>query len=158
MGLFSFSDGETDSERLRDSTTQLGFGWWRQEFYPGPSHVLSASPSFLLGLGGSHRPGNVVSWPQVTQISLRSHIGVVPQDTVLFNDTIANNIRYGRITAGNDEVEAAAKAAGIHDAILAFLEGELPWPRFALGCYSLCPVPSLPRLVWSQKPSLSCVT
>nr|KAF6495738.1 hypothetical protein HJG63_010130 [Rousettus aegyptiacus] len=60
---------------------------------------------------------------QVTQISLRSHIGVVPQDTVLFNDTIANNIRYGCITAGNDEVEAAAKAAGIHDAILAFPEG-----------------------------------
>lgn len=60
---------------------------------------------------------------QVTQISLRSHIGVVPQDTVLFNDTIANNIRYGRITAGNDEVEAAAKAAGIHEAILAFPEG-----------------------------------
>ncbi|XP_036872184.2 ATP-binding cassette sub-family B member 6 isoform X2 [Manis javanica] len=60
---------------------------------------------------------------QVTQISLRSHIGVVPQDTVLFNDTIANNIRYGRITAGNDEVEAAAQASGIHDAIMAFPEG-----------------------------------
>ncbi|XP_037011376.2 ATP-binding cassette sub-family B member 6 [Artibeus jamaicensis] len=60
---------------------------------------------------------------QVTQISLRSHIGVVPQDTVLFNDTIANNIRYGRITAGNDEVEAAAKAAGIHDTIMHFPEG-----------------------------------
>ncbi|KAF6112496.1 ATP binding cassette subfamily B member 6 (Langereis blood group) [Phyllostomus discolor] len=60
---------------------------------------------------------------QVTQISLRSHIGVVPQDTVLFNDTIANNIRYGRVTAGNDEVEAAAKAAGIHDSIMGFPEG-----------------------------------
>ncbi|XP_049744204.1 ATP-binding cassette sub-family B member 6 [Elephas maximus indicus] len=60
---------------------------------------------------------------QVTQISLRSHIGVVPQDTVLFNDTIANNIRYGRITASNDEVEAAAQAAGIHDSILNFPEG-----------------------------------
>ncbi|XP_017390707.1 ATP-binding cassette sub-family B member 6, mitochondrial isoform X1 [Cebus imitator] len=60
---------------------------------------------------------------QVTQVSLRSHIGVVPQDTVLFNDTIANNIRYGRVTAGDDEVEAAAQAAGIHDAIMAFPEG-----------------------------------
>ncbi|XP_057601583.1 ATP-binding cassette sub-family B member 6 isoform X1 [Hippopotamus amphibius kiboko] len=60
---------------------------------------------------------------QVTQISLRSHIGVVPQDTVLFNDTIANNIRYGRVTAGNDEVKAAAQAAGIHDTIMAFPEG-----------------------------------
>uniref|UniRef100_A0A8C6AZ08 ATP-binding cassette sub-family B member 6 n=1 Tax=Monodon monoceros TaxID=40151 RepID=A0A8C6AZ08_MONMO len=60
---------------------------------------------------------------QVTQVSLRSRIGVVPQDTVLFNDTIANNIRYGRITAGNDEVKAAAQAAGIHDTIMAFPEG-----------------------------------
>jgi ABC-type transport system involved in Fe-S cluster assembly fused permease/ATPase subunit len=63
-------------------------------------------------------------WPQVTQLSLRSHIGVVPQDTVLFNDTIANNIRYGRVTARNNEVEAAAQAAGIHDAIMSFPEGE----------------------------------
>ncbi|KAI6053775.1 ATP-binding cassette sub-family B member 6 [Marmota monax] len=60
---------------------------------------------------------------QVTQTSLRSHIGVVPQDTVLFNDTIANNIRYGRVTAENNEVEAAAQAAGIHDAIMTFPEG-----------------------------------
>ncbi|XP_045723906.1 ATP-binding cassette sub-family B member 6 isoform X2 [Mirounga angustirostris] len=60
---------------------------------------------------------------QVTQISLRSHIGVVPQDTVLFNDTIANNIRYGRLTAGDEEVVAAAQAAGIHEAILTFPEG-----------------------------------
>lgn len=100
----------------------------------------------------------MVSWPQVTQISLRSHIGVVPQDTVLFNDTIANNIRYGRITAGNDEVEAAAKAAGIHDAIVAFPEGELPWPFCPGLLLPLSSVPSLPCLIWSQKPSLSCVT
>ncbi|KAM6178687.1 ATP-binding cassette sub-family B member 6 isoform 1-T1 [Rhynchocyon petersi] len=60
---------------------------------------------------------------QVTQNSLRARIGVVPQDTVLFNDTIANNIRYGCITARDDEVEAAARAAGIHDSILAFPEG-----------------------------------
>lgn len=73
----------------------------------------------------------MVCRPQVTQNSLRSHIGVVPQDTVLFNDTIANNIRYGRITADSDEVEAAAKAAGIHDAILGFPEGELLCGRHA---------------------------
>ncbi|XP_027446561.1 ATP-binding cassette sub-family B member 6, mitochondrial isoform X3 [Zalophus californianus] len=60
---------------------------------------------------------------QVTQISLRSHIGVVPQDTVLFNDTIADNIRYGRLTAGDEEVVAAAQAAGIHEAIMTFPEG-----------------------------------
>lgn len=99
----------------------------------------------------------MVSWPQVTQISLRSHIGVVPQDTVLFNDTIANNIRYGRVTAGDDEVESAAKAAGIHDAIMGFPEGELPWPGSAL-LLSLTSVLSLSCLICSQKPRLLCVT
>lgn len=93
----------------------------------------------------------------MTQISLRSHIGVVPQDTVLFNDTIANNIRYGCITAGNDEVEAAAKAAGIHDAILAFPEGERPLSSLIL-LLPLTSVPSLPDPIWSQKPSVSRVT
>jgi ABC-type transport system involved in Fe-S cluster assembly fused permease/ATPase subunit len=49
----------------------------------------------------------------VTQKSLRETIGVVPQDTVLFNDTIAYNIRYGRLDASEDEVIAAAKLAQI---------------------------------------------
>lgn len=63
--------------------------------------------------------------PQVKQRSLRAHIGVVPQDTVLFNDTIQNNIRYGRITANDQEVEEAALAADIHDKIMAFPEGSI---------------------------------
>lgn len=62
--------------------------------------------------------------PQVKQASLRAHIGVVPQDTVLFNDTIANNIRYGRILATDEEVQEAARAADIHDRILSFPDGE----------------------------------
>ncbi|HUS55923.1 MAG TPA: ABC transporter ATP-binding protein/permease [Thermohalobaculum sp.] len=53
----------------------------------------------------------------MTQASLRAAIGVVPQDTVLFNDTIGYNIAYGRDGAGHDEVIAAAKAAQIHDFI-----------------------------------------
>lgn len=68
------------------------------------------------------------SWlvsPQVKQTSLRAHIGVVPQDTVLFNDTIQNNIRYGRITASDREVEEAAIAADIHEKIVAFPDGNL---------------------------------
>ncbi|KAE8581402.1 hypothetical protein XENTR_v10024777 [Xenopus tropicalis] len=59
----------------------------------------------------------------VRQESLRSHIGVVPQDTVLFNDTIRNNIRYGRVSATDDEVEEAAAAADIHERILSFRDG-----------------------------------
>ena len=50
----------------------------------------------------------------VTQHSLRQAIGIVPQDTVLFNDTIEYNIAYGRTTALRSEVEAAAQAAHIH--------------------------------------------
>ncbi|MEO1265481.1 MAG: ABC transporter ATP-binding protein/permease, partial [Pseudomonadota bacterium] len=53
----------------------------------------------------------------VTQESLREAIGVVPQDTVLFNDTIRYNVRYGRPEASDDEVEAAAKLAQIDDFI-----------------------------------------
>ncbi len=51
---------------------------------------------------------------QVTQKSLRAAIGIVPQDTVLFNDTVEYNIAYGRPGAGRAEVEAAAQAAHIH--------------------------------------------
>ncbi|MDG4648775.1 ABC transporter ATP-binding protein/permease [Roseibacterium sp. SDUM158017] len=54
----------------------------------------------------------------VTQESLHARIGVVPQDTVLFNDTIRYNIAYGRPEATEAEVEAAARAAKIHDFIL----------------------------------------
>ncbi|GAB7527032.1 ABCB family ABC transporter ATP-binding protein/permease [Paraburkholderia sp. 2C] len=53
----------------------------------------------------------------VTQDSLRAAIGIVPQDTVLFNDTIYYNIAYGRPEASRDEVIAAARAAHIHDFI-----------------------------------------
>jgi ABC-type transport system involved in Fe-S cluster assembly fused permease/ATPase subunit len=53
----------------------------------------------------------------ITQSSLRRVIGMVPQDCVLFNDTIRYNIRYGRIDATDAEVEEAAKAASIHETI-----------------------------------------
>ncbi len=53
----------------------------------------------------------------VTQSSLRASIGIVPQDTVLFNDTVAYNIAYGRPGASQADVEGAAKAAHIHDFI-----------------------------------------
>jgi ATP-binding cassette subfamily B protein len=59
----------------------------------------------------------------VTQASLRAQIGMVPQDTVLFNDTIAYNIEYGRPGARQDEVEAAANAAQIGKFIASLPKG-----------------------------------
>jgi ABC-type polar amino acid transport system ATPase subunit len=72
-------------------------------------------------------------WPQVnrtiqdvrsvTQESLRAAIGIVPQDTVLFNDTIYYNILYGRPSASRDDVEQAARAAHIHELIVSLPDG-----------------------------------
>ena len=59
----------------------------------------------------------------LTQDSVRAAIGIVPQDTVLFNDSIRYNIRYGRPEASDAEVEAAARSAHIHDFILTLPDG-----------------------------------
>jgi ATP-binding cassette subfamily B protein len=59
----------------------------------------------------------------ITQDSLRRSIGVVPQDTVLFNDTIFYNIAYGRPGASRAEIEAAARRAHIHDFVAALPDG-----------------------------------
>ena len=60
---------------------------------------------------------------EVTQTSLRQAIGIVPQDTVLFNDTIAYNIAYGKPGAAQSDIEAAARSAYIHDFILSLPDG-----------------------------------
>ncbi len=59
----------------------------------------------------------------VQQDSVRAAIGVVPQDTVLFNDTIRYNIAYGRPDASQEEIEAAARAAQVHDFVLRLPDG-----------------------------------
>jgi ATP-binding cassette subfamily B protein len=59
----------------------------------------------------------------VTQASLRAAIGIVPQDSVLFNDTIGYNIGYGRDGATQVEIEAAARGAAIHDFIVSLPQG-----------------------------------
>ena len=59
----------------------------------------------------------------VTQASVHNSIGIVPQDTVLFNDTIGYNIAYGREDASNDDIIAAAKSAKIHDFIISLTDG-----------------------------------
>jgi ABC-type transport system involved in Fe-S cluster assembly fused permease/ATPase subunit len=59
----------------------------------------------------------------VTQDSVRAAIGVVPQDTVLFNDTIGYNIAYGKPSASREEVEQAARLAQVHDFVMRLPEG-----------------------------------
>ncbi len=59
----------------------------------------------------------------VTQTSLRDNIGIVPQDTVLFNYTIDHNIRYAKLDASDEEIQQAAKHANIHDFIDSLPEG-----------------------------------
>ena len=59
----------------------------------------------------------------VTQASVHNSIGIVPQDTVLFNDTIGYNIAYGRKNASNDDIVEAAKSAKIHDFIISLTDG-----------------------------------
>ncbi|XP_044526694.1 ATP-binding cassette sub-family B member 6 isoform X2 [Gracilinanus agilis] len=119
---FSYTDGR---ETLQDISFAVMPGQTLALVGPsgaGKSTVLRLLFRFYnLSSGCIRIDGQDIS--QVTQSSLRSHIGVVPQDTVLFNDTIANNIRYGRVMASDSEVETAARAAGIHEAILGFPEG-----------------------------------
>jgi ATP-binding cassette subfamily B protein len=72
--------------------------------------------------GGTVRV-NGVDIREAKQSSLRGAIGIVPQDTVLFNDTIYYNIQYGRPEATREEVIEAAKAAHIHDFITSLPDG-----------------------------------
>ncbi len=66
---------------------------------------------------------NGIDIRHLTQASLRQHIGIVPQDTVLFNDSILYNIAYGNPLASHEEIVQAAKAASIHDFIMGLPEG-----------------------------------
>ncbi|MBP6561980.1 MAG: ABC transporter ATP-binding protein/permease [Neisseriaceae bacterium] len=66
---------------------------------------------------------NGIDIRQLTQKSLRQHIGIVPQDTVLFNDTIKYNIAYGHPGATDAQIEEVAKAASIHDFIMSLPDG-----------------------------------
>jgi ABC-type transport system involved in Fe-S cluster assembly fused permease/ATPase subunit len=76
---------------------------------------------FDVGGGGIRINGQDIR--SVTQDSLRRAIGIVPQDTVLFNDSIYYNIAYGRPEASREEVIAAARAAHIHDFIASLPDG-----------------------------------
>jgi ATP-binding cassette subfamily B protein len=66
---------------------------------------------------------NGIDIRDLEQASLRRHIGIVPQDTVLFNDTILYNIAYGNPKASQEDIVQAARAARIHDFIVSLPEG-----------------------------------
>jgi ABC-type transport system involved in Fe-S cluster assembly fused permease/ATPase subunit len=66
---------------------------------------------------------NGVPIRSATVKSLRESIALIPQDTVLFNDTIRHNIAYGKLDATDEEVSEAAKKANIHDAIMSWPDG-----------------------------------
>jgi ATP-binding cassette subfamily B protein len=93
----------------------------------GPSGAGKSTISRLLFRFYDPQEGRILIDGQdiaaTTQASLRAAIGIVPQDTVLFNDTIAYNIRYGRIDATEAEIENAAKLARIHDFVVSTPDG-----------------------------------
>jgi ABC-type multidrug transport system fused ATPase/permease subunit len=88
----------------------------------GKSTILKLLFRFYDVAGGSVRVDGV-DVRDMTAASLRRHLGVVPQDTILFNDTLLYNLRYARPSATMDEVYAACRAASIHDRIMSFPDG-----------------------------------
>jgi ATP-binding cassette subfamily B protein len=88
----------------------------------GKSTIANLIPRFQDATSGSVRfAGTDVK--QLKQASLLSHIGIVSQETYLFHDTIAANLRYAKPEATQEEIEAAARAVSIHDVIMTFPDG-----------------------------------
>lgn len=88
----------------------------------GKSTVASLLPRFYDVTSGSVTIDGL-DVRDVTMESLREQVGIVPQETVLFNGTVYDNILYGRLDATKEEIEAAAKAANAHDFIMELPEG-----------------------------------
>ncbi|MFQ5695420.1 MAG: ABC transporter ATP-binding protein, partial [Terriglobia bacterium] len=88
----------------------------------GKTTLVNLLPRFYDVIGGAIRlDGRDVR--EVQLASLRAQIGIVPQETVLFNDTVANNIRYGQVGADRPRLEAAARAALAHDFVTQLPQG-----------------------------------
>ncbi len=88
----------------------------------GKSTIASLLPRFYNVSGGVIRiDGQDIS--KVTLESLREQVGIVPQETMLFNGSVYENILYGRLDATREEVEAAAKAANAHEFIMGLPQG-----------------------------------
>jgi ATP-binding cassette subfamily B protein/subfamily B ATP-binding cassette protein MsbA len=119
---FGYADEEAV---LRDFNLHVGPGQRIAlvgETGAGKSTIIRLLARFYDVTGGSLRiDGHDVR--RVTGASLRSQLGIVLQDTFLFSGTIAENIRYGRLNATDKEVEAAARAVGAHEFIMATPQG-----------------------------------
>ena len=93
----------------------------------GPSGAGKSTLSRLLyrfyDVGGGRITVDGHDIRTVTQASLRAAVGIVPQDTVLFNDTLRYNVAYGRIGASDAQIEAAARAAQLSDFVARLPEG-----------------------------------
>ena len=88
----------------------------------GKSTIASLLPRFYDCDGGTIRiDGKDIK--HVTLDSLRNQVGIVPQETILFNGSVYDNILYGRLDAKREEIEAAAKAANAHDFIMELPDG-----------------------------------
>ena len=88
----------------------------------GKTTLVNLIPRFYDVTGGAIRVDGV-DIRDVTLASVRAQIGIVTQETILFDDTIARNIAYGRPDASREAIEAAARAAHAHDFIQALPEG-----------------------------------
>ena len=88
----------------------------------GKSTIANLLPRFYdVNKGDIKIDGHSVR--EVTLDSLREQVGIVPQETMLFNGSVYNNILYGRLAATKEEIEAAAKAANAHDFIMQLTDG-----------------------------------
>jgi ATP-binding cassette subfamily B protein len=120
-----FFDYDPDRRILKDVDVIVPAG--RTVAIVGPSGAGKSTISRLLFRFYDVTGGRILIDGQdirsVTQKSLREAIGIVPQDTVLFNDTIYYNIAYGRPTATRPEIEEAARLAAIHDFIVSTPRG-----------------------------------
>jgi len=88
----------------------------------GKTTITQLVPRFYAPQSGTIRIDGI-DIAEIALDALRSHIGIVTQETYLFHDTIGNNLRYGRENATQAEIEAAARAANIHDFIASLPEG-----------------------------------
>ncbi|HET8826924.1 MAG TPA: ABC transporter ATP-binding protein [Terriglobales bacterium] len=117
---FSYQTEETTREVLHDISLEVKAGEILAvvgSSGAGKSTLVSLLPRFFdVTSGGIAVDGHDIR--DVTLASLRSQVGVVTQETVLFNDTLRNNIAYGQPTVSQPDVESAARAALAHDFIM----------------------------------------